>query len=151
MRVVRGRHLSSLPVPVGPVVLLALALALLAMAGCGWSGSGAGAASSSDGRLAAVPKFPRSDAAGPSRVKGNVRSRSYLAFDVHPRDIIDWYQTHLDGWTQVGPVVTPGTETVRATWTRGRDRLEVSAAPAPTTTHVSAGTNVQYNLVLRGS
>ena len=130
------------------VSLVAAVLCVLGLAGCG--GGNSPDTTTRDGRLAAVPKFPRSDAAGPVTASGGVRTRSYLAFGVNPADIIGWYLKNLDGWQEVGSVQQTGTDTVRATWQRGTSRLEISASPAPTTAHVGANASVQYNIVLRG-
>jgi hypothetical protein len=120
------------------IVALVLGSVLLTMAGCG----GSSPSSAGGGALAGIPRYPGSTAFGSPTVTGSITTQSFQVTSGSPAKILQWYGTHLHGWTPITDAGPSGATDRTGRWQRGSRRLQVSSAPA------DAAGSTQYSLVV---
>jgi hypothetical protein len=139
---------------------LALALAVavavaVGLAGCGDDSGRTEPAAGASSKLvpahfASIPRYPDSTPLGSVTTDGGTTSRSFQAQGTRPAEVLDWYRTHLGGWTNVEPPHSVGSGAQgasRATWERGGATLRISSEATPEL----GPSTLQYSLVLISS
>ncbi len=116
-------------------VTAVLVIGLMFLAACSSSPTIA-----SEGGLDGVPLYPGSTAFGEATFSGSITVRSFRVGADSPTEILRWYGSHLDGWTEIVPPDPSGETDLIGRWMRGSDRLQVSAA--------LSGKVSQYSLIV---
>jgi hypothetical protein len=98
-----------------------------------------------------LPLPPRATPIGSRSDHGSVVTRSYKVPGTTPSDVLEFYRRTLTDWQMIEKPHPVGTSTVRGTWTKGPNRLEIAAYAATTvgTGAPSGGVDSQLSLVLR--
>jgi hypothetical protein len=150
--------------PVRHLAALTVAALVLVGAGCGDDDDDSGKAAATSlpsaaqpapgestfeqGNFDTLPRYPAGRPVSDRNDQGNVSVQSYMVTSVSPGQILDWYASHLSGWTQDGPVQQIGPNAYRGQWQRAGDKLLVSSAPAPGLEQNSSEVTSQYSLTL---
>lgn len=97
-----------------------------------------------------IPRYPRSEEAGPRSSTDGVIAQSFRAEGASPQLVLEWYQDKLKlDWRVDRPVSEIGVGTYRGRWASEDHFLIVSATAAPTLPEPTADTVVtQYSLSL---
>lgn len=138
MTVNRGRSSLVRRRLTAPVTLLAAVFAFLLVA-CGDDDDRSDAQPApdtvefSEGVFNDIPRYPRSEEAGPRSSTDGVIAQSFQAEGASPQLIMEWYQDKLKlGWRVDRPVSEIGVNTYRGRWASEDHFLIVSATTAPT-------------------